>query len=706
MSLGRARSLTVAVPAAVAALVVAAVPALATPVSPEPTTAASGQAAPTGPGALGDRRPRPPAALTPSELAAAAGTGTTSATLGATAAAEPSLWVSDGAGVTIISTLTPDGTATDPPRRVSDMTDVSFSPGGDAFAFTPVPATGHTVVSPYPSGAPSVDYAASDAPVAWAPAGDGFLQQSGGRLLAQFTNPGFAVDLGPSTGVTGAAVSPYGGEVFLRRTTAGGSTLLVGPAPFTGFGGPDSPVDLGLSDYAPGNPAVGQAPGESIWTPNEASTYLAFAGALPGGGEPRLFVDHQDASAGGPTYGNPVAVADTGAACITTAPEFSPDRLMLAYLRAAGPSGSECSRYEVHIKLTGADTRYDPDDPDTLVYSSGAGALLPTRLSWAADNWSATRMRISGADRYEVSANTIQFWPSGSADGLVLAGGLAYADALAGGPLATALGGPSLLTSPTQLLPVTATAIATVIAPGGTIYVVGGPASVSDDVVDELQALAWNVVRLGGANRYEVAVNVAKELDSLRGAPSTTAFISSGSAFADALVAGPAAAAYDGPVLLSAGPTLPTVTRNYLDSLGPDATVFAIGGAGAASVAADPRTEVVGGATRYDVAGHVANRFFAGFHDLGLADGRNWPDAVSGGTVMATWGEPILLTDGTNTLPLGTTAPGYAARASIDAVYVFGGPASVPDGAFLAAQRMAGAQTVYFGYGLGLGVQG
>ncbi len=624
--------------------------------------------------------------------------------LGAAAAAvaevpfAPYVYISDGTS-TVRVAVDADGAPTGATRLLTGETDGVVGPAGDTIAYRPVPSTGHTVVRSLRSAPLYVTHDDESAePVGWAPAGDGFVSAVGGGLVAQSTNPDHATPLGAPAGVTDAAVSPYGGEVFVREATATGSALLVGPTPFTGFGGLTSYTDLGLSDYAPGPPAVGQAPGTGIFAPNDGATYLAFAGSVPGSGEPRLFVDHQDGVPSG-SYTNPVAVADTGFACDdVAAPEFSPDRRMLASVKAVGPTGEECSAVEVHVKLVGSGDRYDPGSgADTVIWSTASGDPAPTVISWRPDNPPAYLERVDGLDRYEVSANTAYFWDADSADTVVVAGGKAYADALTGGPLAALFGGPTILTAPNALRPVTAAAIDRVLSPGGTVYIVGGPASVSPEVYTELEDRGYEVIRLGGADRYEVAVNVAMKLDDVRGSLPTAAFVSSGKAFADALVAGPAASVTDGPVLLSNGPVLPAVTAGYLDSLGVDAQLYAIGGAGSASIAGDPRTEVIGGATRYDVAGNVAQRFFAGWYVLALADGRNWPDAASGGTLMANWRQPVLLTNGTTTLPAGTLTQTLQTLESIDVVLGFGGPVSIPEGALTAARSAAGDQTTYFG---------
>ncbi|MBR7742945.1 cell wall-binding repeat-containing protein [Phycicoccus sp. BSK3Z-2] len=590
-----------------------------------------------------------------------------------------------------------DGSATGTATSERPLSDLSSAPGGDAEAYRTVPSDGTTRVAPLlrDGGATSLGYPASDVPVAWSPAGDGFVTTVDGRLVARSTNPRFSTPIDVED-ATAAAVSPYGGELFVRRQAEDGPTLVVGPAPFSGFEGTTSWTDLGLSAYSPGAPAVGQEPGLGVFAGDEL-TYLAFTGTDPADGTAHLYVDHQDDfTASG--YGSPERVADVGAICGGLAPAFSPDRRMLAHVVAVGPTGAECSELEVHVRSLGTGRRYRASTPDHTVWTVPAGTPV-TSLDWRAQNPAAAEWRLDGAHRYEVSAFTAFFYDPDSVDAVVLAGGRSPADALTAVPLAAALGGPVVLTRPTVLGWDTLVAIESTLAPGGTVHVVGGTASVSPRVVRQLREWGYTVRRTGGETRYDVAANVARRLDVVRGGSPDAAFVASGTAFTDALVAGPAAASLDAPVLLSRGSSLPAATRDYLASLGTDAEVFAVGGEGADSVAGDPRTEVVGGATRYEVAGNVADRFFAGWSVLALADGRSWPDAVSGGALMASVGQPLLLTRG-RTLPEPTRGQALRTRASLDLVLAFGGSASVPQAALDAAVVAAGDQTTYFGLDL------
>ncbi|WP_299442585.1 cell wall-binding repeat-containing protein [uncultured Phycicoccus sp.] len=635
------------------------------------------------------------ARATLARLAARSGTAEAAAT-GVPAAA--ALYVSDGVGSVRVP-VSAGGTAGTPTTSTS-RTDVVVGPAGDVIAYTPMPAADRTVVSGIGSGV-STTYPASQEPVAWGPLGDGFLQLVDGGYVAQATNPGYTEPVSMPSGAGDPAITPYGGTTIVRVPAAGGgSDLTAVPSPFYGSDHSSStPIPLGLEQYAPGPPAVDQQPGAGVWVgENDGATYLAFLGDRPGGGDGshRLFVDHQD----GPTgtalgYGAPVDVADAGFSCDVAAPRFSPDRRFLAYVRA---QDEECTRFQVRAVKVNTAGRFDPPASDVLLRQVDTGAPAPTVLSWEPANPVAANYRISGANRYEVAAEVAFGYPENRSKGVVLAGGKAFADALAGGPLAVAVDGPSLLTAPDRLRPETRAAVQHALEPGGTVYILGGTASVSSAVQTSLKNLGLRTERIGGSSRYEVAVNVARKLDSLNGRPAPrAAFVASGKAFADALVAGPPSALYDAPILLSNGPTLPAVTKSYLDAMADEAEIFAIGGSGAQSVIADPRTEVVGGASRYDVAGNVASRFFTSTWYAGIADGRNWPDAVAGGTLMATFGEPILLTNGSGTLPAGTSTFLLRSRASADLVYAFGGSASIPTSAFTAALKAAGDQTTYYG---------
>ncbi|MCL6641183.1 MAG: cell wall-binding repeat-containing protein, partial [Candidatus Rokubacteria bacterium] len=203
--------------------------------------------------------------------------------------------------------------------------------------------------------------------------------------------------------------------------------------------------------------------------------------------------------------------------------------------------------------------------------------------------------RAGGADRYDTAAALVAgaFGRGGSTTTplLFLASGAGFADALAAGSVAAALGAPVLLTRPDRLPPQTAEAIAR-LRPE-RIVVVGGPGAVSDGVVATLVRLGFNVERVGGSDRFGTAAAVAARF--LPDAP--TVLAASGLGFADALAAVPLAGRLGAPVLLVwpdsvAWPeSIPRATRDEIRRRRP-ASIVVLGGPAA-----------VGELVRYELVG-------------------------------------------------------------------------------------------------------
>ncbi|MCI1996971.1 MAG: cell wall-binding repeat-containing protein, partial [Clostridium luticellarii] len=120
--------------------------------------------------------------------------------------------------------------------------------------------------------------------------------------------------------------------------------------------------------------------------------------------------------------------------------------------------------------------------------------------------------RVSGADRYATASQVATTnWADGS-DNVVLVSGEGYADAVSASALAKKLDAPILLTKSDSLSADAQTALETL--KPKNIYVVGGTASISQSIRDEL-AKSYTLTELGGANRYETNTAVAEELVKL-----------------------------------------------------------------------------------------------------------------------------------------------------------------------------------------------
>lgn len=179
--------------------------------------------------------------------------------------------------------------------------------------------------------------------------------------------------------------------------------------------------------------------------------------------------------------------------------------------------------------------------------------------------------RYAGADRYNTAISVASAF--GTSDVVYLSRGDSQADAVAGGKLP---GGPLLLVndSPTVQKNV-AEAIAKLKAT--KVVVLGGTGAVSDDAVKAVAGKA-TVTRLAGANRFETAAEISKNLFPA-GKTSAKVYLANGITLVDALVGGTMT---DGaPILLTDGSgTLPAATLNEIKRLKPS-EVVALGGEGA-----------------------------------------------------------------------------------------------------------------------------
>jgi putative cell wall-binding protein len=276
--------------------------------------------------------------------------------------------------------------------------------------------------------------------------------------------------------------------------------------------------------------------------------------------------------------------------------------------------------------------------------------------------------RLAGADRFAtaVAVSKMAYFGADSAGAVVLARADGYADALVGGPLAAAKKGPILFTSGPTLPSATLDELTRVLTAGKTVYLLGGPASIPDSVASQVDALGYTTVRIAGSDRYGTALAVAAAL----GNP-TTVLLVTGTAFADALSAGPAASHVGGALLLTDGSTMPSATAAYLAAHA--GTVYAIGGPAAT---ADPEATAVVGTDRYATAVAVAGRFFVKPPAVGIASGVSYPDALAAAPFLAHGGGPLVLTDPT---ALSTVTAQYLTTVAGGTFTVFGASGAVSD---------------------------
>jgi putative cell wall-binding protein len=251
--------------------------------------------------------------------------------------------------------------------------------------------------------------------------------------------------------------------------------------------------------------------------------------------------------------------------------------------------------------------------------------------------------RVAGSDRYSTATESSRAnFPNG-ADIVFIATGLAFPDALAGGPVAAQLGAPLLLVAPDSIPGPTATELARL--DPSQLIVLGGESAVSAAVATGLEAYG-SVIRLAGANRYATAAAIS-QFSFPDGAD--TVVVATGIGFADALAGGPAAAKLNGVVLLTQPGTLPPETLAEITRLDPD-NIIVIGGTAAVSAAVESTlagiapTTRISGADRYATAAAISAAVFpSGVANLHIAVGTGFPDALTGGAAAGLSDSPLLI---------------------------------------------------------------
>jgi putative cell wall-binding protein len=218
-------------------------------------------------------------------------------------------------------------------------------------------------------------------------------------------------------------------------------------------------------------------------------------------------------------------------------------------------------------------------------------------------------------------------------------------------------------------------------------------------VCNQATTAAAGMERLAGAGRVETAAAVS----AARFDPGVAvAFVATAGDYPDALAGGPAAATLGGPILLTAGSSLPEATRTELTRLQPG-RIAVLGGASAVpdSVVAELDALTAGtveryaGATRYETAAAISSRTYTpGAPVAFVATGLNFPDALTGGAAAAELGGPVLLTD---PAALSTATRTELERLAPQRIIALGGRAAVSDGvlaelqAITTTRRLSGA---------------
>jgi putative cell wall-binding protein len=317
----------------------------------------------------------------------------------------------------------------------------------------------------------------------------------------------------------------------------------------------------------------------------------------------------------------------------------------------------------------------------------------------------AVTRRLAGGDRFATAAAlSADAFPDGVSTGsdqpqAILASGADFPDALAATPLAIRAGVPLLLVGRDSLPTATLDELRRLQAT--RVLLVGGEGAVSAGVVAALDAAGITVERVGGEDRYDTARLLAQRVGT--DAVHAGAVVVSGTRYADAVAAGSWAGHWRRPILLAEADRVPAPTLDAIEQLGLR-RVTLVGGTGVLSGAVASAlagrglvVERIAGADRYATSAAVLERHVREgglVHDLFLASGGSFPDALAAGAAAGARGAGLLLVP-PDSLGSGASATALERRADqFVRLTIAGGPAAVSAGVESAiAQRLRAIRT-------------
>lgn len=300
--------------------------------------------------------------------------------------------------------------------------------------------------------------------------------------------------------------------------------------------------------------------------------------------------------------------------------------------------------------------------------------------------------RIYGNNRYETAFKVAEVVRSQISDGkfqnIIVASGTGFADALSGSFLADLTSAPILLVKDQNTMNQVKEYIRANLAPGGTVYLLGGTAAVPAAMETGLED--FNVKRLGGANRYETNLLILQEAE--RVAPwvqGGSVLVCTGKDFADSL-----SASALGKAILLVKDDLTSEQKAYLE--GNTSVKYIIGGINAVSQRVENElteygpVQRIGGATRYETSVLVAKEFFRGSTFV-LAYAGNFPDGLSGSALAHQFNGALILTASGKE----DVAAEYAKDRFVTTGFVLGGPTLINDQAVREIFSMEESDIIY-----------
>ncbi|WML36740.1 cell wall-binding repeat-containing protein [Clostridium sp. OS1-26] len=231
-------------------------------------------------------------------------------------------------------------------------------------------------------------------------------------------------------------------------------------------------------------------------------------------------------------------------------------------------------------------------------------------------------------------------------DNVIITSGTSFADALSGTVLASKLKAPVFFMNTSEDSKVY-DYVNTNLKKGGSVYILGKEGAINSDIENTFKKNGFIVIRLGGDNRYGTCSQIN---DKLNIAENTPVVIVNGENYPDALSISSIAAAKGYPILLTEQNSIPQETIDQLTKIKPS-KIYVIGGSGV--VSENVYSSLKGysndvsrifGADRYETSMNICKAFSSSNNStIVLATGTDFKNALTGSSVAAKYGAPIIL---------------------------------------------------------------
>lgn len=252
--------------------------------------------------------------------------------------------------------------------------------------------------------------------------------------------------------------------------------------------------------------------------------------------------------------------------------------------------------------------------------------------------------RLAGLDRVETAIDiSNKGWQS--AETVILSEYQAYADSIASTPFAVSLNAPILLTPGNSIDPRVIKELERL--DPQKVILLGGDGVLKPSIEKELTQHGFSsnqIERIGGANRYETSILLAKRLNS------DSLILANGDDFPDALSAASYAGIKKIPIVLTSS-TLPSSVIDYYHETQPQ-NLIVIGGEGVIPSDDLNRNHFIvktrlGGVDRYETNAKVVSAVQSSYESnhIFLASGLTFPDAVAGTVLASKYKAPLLLSE-------------------------------------------------------------